>query len=145
MARWLLKTEPEDYSWDRLVAEGETEWTGVRNHQAAANLRAMRVGEQAFFYRSVVEPAIVGIMTVSTESYPDPDDPTGRFVRVKVRPLAPTPREVALKAIKADARLAGMALVRQSRLSVVPVTAEHWQILCTMAGVPPSVAEPAPR
>lgn len=136
MAHWLLKTEPEDYSWDRLVAEGETEWTGVRNHQAAANLRAMKVGEQAFFYRSQVEPAIVGVMAVSTSWYPDADDPTGKFVRVKVKPVRPAPREVTLKAIKADPRFGDFLLVRQSRLSVVPVGDAHWAMLCGMAGLP---------
>jgi predicted RNA-binding protein with PUA-like domain len=135
MANWLMKTEPEDYSWDRLVADGETEWTGVRNHQAAANMRAMKRGESVFFYRSAVKPAIVGVMTVSAESYPDADDPTGKFVRVKVKPLAKAKREVSLKEIKADPRFAGFALVRQSRLSVMPVGDEHWQILCGMAGI----------
>jgi predicted RNA-binding protein with PUA-like domain len=135
MAHWLMKTEPEDYSWERLVADGETEWTGVRNHQAAANMRAMRLGEQVFFYRSMVEPAILGIMTVSAEWYPDPADPDGKFVRVKVKPDRPLPAEVSLKAIKADPRFADFALVRQSRLSVVPVGDQHWRILCGMAGL----------
>jgi predicted RNA-binding protein with PUA-like domain len=137
MAHWLLKTEPEDYSWDRLAADGETEWTGVRNHQAAANLRRMKLGETAFFYRSVVDPAILGVMEVAAEWYPDADDPTGRFVRVKVRPVRKVPREVPLKAVKADPRLADLALVRQSRLSVMPVGEEHWRILCGMAGLDP--------
>ena len=137
MAHWLMKTEPEDYSWDRLVADGETEWSGVRNHQAAANMRAMKLGDPVFFYRSVVEPAIVGIMAVSAEWYPDPSDPTGKFVRVKVKPERPLPREVTLKAIKADARLADLALVRQSRLSVLPVGDAHWRILCGMADLKP--------
>lgn len=137
MAQWLLKTEPDDYSWDRLVADGETEWSGVRNHQAAANMRAMKLGERAFFYRSMVEPAIVGVMTVSTEWYPDPEDPFGKFVRVRVKPLAKAPQEVSLKAIKADPRLGDLALVRQSRLSVVPVRDEHWRILSRMAGLDP--------
>lgn len=133
MAYWLMKTEPEDYSWERLVAEGETEWTGVRNHQAARNMRAMRQDDRVFFYRSVVEPAIVGIMAVSEEAYPDPDDP--RFCRVRVKPVQPVAKEVSLKAIKADPRFADFLLVRQSRLSVVPVSDEHWRILCGMAGV----------
>lgn len=137
MAYWLLKAEPGDYGWERLVADGETEWTGVRNHQAAANMRAMRPGERAFFYRSVVDPAIVGIVTVSAGAYPDPDDPGGRFVRVKVRPERPAARAVPLRAIRADARFAGFALLRQSRLSVVPVGDEHWRILCGMAGLTP--------
>ena len=135
MAQWLMKTEPEDYSWDRLVAEGETEWTGVRNHQAAANMRSMRLGEPVFFYRSVVDPAILGIMTVSATWYPDVSDPAGKFVRVKVKPDRPLPREVPLKAIKADPGLADLALVRQSRLSVMPVSDAHWAILLGMAGL----------
>ena len=135
MAYWLMKTEPDDYSWDRLVDEGETEWTGVRNHQAARNMRTMRRGEGCFFYRSVVDPAIVGVMTVSREAYPDEDDPTGKFCRVRVRPLRPAAREVPLKVIKADPGLADLALVRQSRLSVMPVGDEHWRILCGMAGI----------
>jgi predicted RNA-binding protein with PUA-like domain len=135
MAYWLMKTEPGDYSWDRLVADGETEWTGVRNHQAAGNMRRMREGERCFFYRSVVDPAIVGVMAVSREAYPDEADATGKFCRVRVRPLVPVAREVPLKAIRADPRLADLALVRQSRLSVVPVGDEHWRILCGMAGV----------
>ena len=137
MAQWLMKTEPEDYSWDRLVADGETEWTGVRNHQAAANMRAMKLGDPVFFYRSVVDPAIVGIMAVSAEWYPDPSDPAGKFVRVRVKPNRPLPSEVTLKAIKADARLADLALVRQSRLSVMPVGDAHWRILCGMANLKP--------
>lgn len=137
MPQWLLKTEPEDYSWERLLAEGEAEWTGVRNHQAAANLRAMQPGERAFFYRSVVDPAIVGVVAVSRAWYPDPTDPTGKFPCVRVKPLHPVEREVPLKAIKADPRLADLALVRQSRLSVVPVGDAHWRILCGMAGIEP--------
>ena len=137
MAQWLMKTEPEDYSWGRLVADGETEWTGVRNHQAAANMRAMKLGDPVFFYRSVVDPAIVGIMAVSAEWYPDPSDPAGKFVRVRVKPNRPLPSEVTLKAIKADARLADLALVRQSRLSVMPVGDAHWRILCGMANLKP--------
>jgi len=135
MAYWLMKTEPEDYSWERLVADGETEWTGVRNHQAAANMRAMKKGERVFFYRSQVDPAIVGVMTVSQTSYPDPDDPTGKFVRVKVRPVEPVKQEVSLRTIKSDGRFKELALVRLGRLSVSPVSDEHWRLLCAMAGL----------
>jgi predicted RNA-binding protein with PUA-like domain len=133
MAHWLMKTEPEDYSWDRLVADGETEWSGVRNYAAALNMRAMQVGERAFFYRSMVDPAIVGVMEIASEAYPAPDDPKGKFVRLKVRPVKPLAREVSLAAIKADPRFADMALVRQSRLSVSPVSDAHWEMLCKMA------------
>ena len=137
MAYWLMKTEPDDYSWDRLVADGKTEWSGVRNHQAAANLRSMQLGERAFFYRSMVDPAIVGVMTISATAYPDPDDPSSKFVRVRVKPLRPALHEVTLKAIKADPRFADFALVRQSRLSVVPVGDAYWPALCAMAGIEP--------
>jgi predicted RNA-binding protein with PUA-like domain len=137
MAHWLLKTEPEDYDWERLMADGETEWTGVRNHQAAANMRGMRLGDTAFFYRSVVDPAILGVMAVSAEWYPDADDPSGKFVRVRLKPLMKVAQEVSLKAIKGDPRLADLALVRQSRLSVMPVGEAHWRILCGMAGIDP--------
>jgi predicted RNA-binding protein with PUA-like domain len=135
MAHWLMKTEPEDYSWDRLVADGETAWTGVRNAQAAANMRAMRLGDEVFFYRSVVEPAIVGVMAVSAEWSPEPSDPTGKRGHVRVRPLRPVADEVPLKAVKADPRFADLALVRQSRLSVQPVSDAHWAALCLMAGL----------
>lgn len=133
MARWLMKTEPEDYSWDRLVAEGRTEWDGVRNHQAAANMRAMQVGDRGFFYRSLKDPAVVGIFEVTRTAFPDPDDPDGKWVRVEVAPVEALANEVSLKAIKADGRLADLALVRQSRLSVMPVSDAHWAIICAMA------------
>jgi predicted RNA-binding protein with PUA-like domain len=135
MAHWLMKTEPQDYSWERLLADGETEWTGVRNHQAAGNMRAMKRGERVFFYRSQVEPAIVGVMEVSAEAYPEPEDGSGKFVRVKVKPVRAVKKEVSLKEIKGDPRFADFLLVRHSRLSVVPVSDEHWRSLCEMAGV----------
>ena len=106
MAHWLMKTEPHDYSWDRLVAEGETSWTGVRNPQAAANMRAMKLGDEVFFYRSVVEPAIVGVMAVSAEWSADPSDPSGKRGHVMVKPVRPVRDDVSLKAIKADPRFA---------------------------------------
>jgi predicted RNA-binding protein with PUA-like domain len=135
MAHWLMKTEPQDYSWERLLVDGETEWTGVRNHQAAGNMRAMRRGERAFFYRSQVEPAIVGVMEVSAEAYPEPEDGSGKFVRVRVKPVRAVKKEVSLKEIKGDGRFADFLLVRHSRLSVVPVSDEHWRSLCEMAGI----------
>ena len=137
MAQWLMKAEPDDYSWEQLVADGETEWTGVRNHQAAANMRAMKLGEPVFFYRSVVDPAIVGIMRISAEAYPDPKDATGKFVRVKVKPDRRLPKEVPLKAVKADPRFAELPLVRQSRLSVQPVSDAYWRMLCELGGLAP--------
>ncbi|MCB1888983.1 MAG: EVE domain-containing protein [Rhodocyclaceae bacterium] len=135
MAQWLMKTEPEDYSWDRLVAEGGTGWDGVRNHQAAANMRAMQKGDRAFFYRSLVDPAVIGIMEITRAAYADPDDLAGKWVRVDVAPVRPLPREVSLKAIKADPALADLALVRQSRLSVMPVSDAHWALITRMAGL----------
>ena len=92
MACWLMKTEPGDYSWDRLVADGETEWTGVRNFQAAANMRAMQKGDRVFFYRSVVDPAIVGVMRVSATAYPDPSDPKGSSCWSRSSPTGRSPR-----------------------------------------------------
>ena len=135
MAQWLMKTEPHDYSWERLLADGETEWTGVRNFTAARNLRSMQQGESAFFYRSVVDPAIVGIMRVSQTAHRDPTDSTGKFVAVLVQPVRPLPREVTLKEIKADPRFTDLALVRQGRLSVMQVSDEHWRLLCEMGGL----------
>jgi predicted RNA-binding protein with PUA-like domain len=132
MAHWLMKTEPEDYSWDRLVADGETEWGGVRNHQAARNMRDMAKGDRVFFYRSVVQPAVVGIMTVVNPWYPDPDHPP--WCLVKLQPDGKLPNEVPLSAIKAEPALAGIALVRQSRLSVMPVTDAQWHRILEMAG-----------
>src|SRR3954453_16108537 len=135
MAFWLLKSEPSKYSWDQLVADGRTHWNGVRNHQAAANLRAMRKGDRAFFYHSNEGLAVVGVAEIVKEYYPDPSDASGRFGMVDVTPVEPAKRPVTLQEIKADKRLADLALVRQSRLSVVPVSAEHWKIICEMAGL----------
>ena len=135
MRHWLLKSEPFKYSWDQLVRDGRTHWDGVRNHQAANNLRAMKKGDTAFFYHSNEGLAIVGIAEIVKEFYPDPADASGRFGMVDIRPLRPTPRPVTLQEIKADPRLANFALVRQSRLSVVPVTDDEWTMLCHMAEV----------
>ena len=135
MAHWLLKSEPFKYPWDRLVADGGTHWDGVRNHQAALNLKAMRTGDEAFFYHSNEGKEIVGIARITREAYPDPSDPAGRFVMVDVAPVRPVPKPVTLAAIKAEPTLAGFALVRQSRLSVVPVNAEEWRLISAMAGL----------
>jgi predicted RNA-binding protein with PUA-like domain len=135
LAYWLLKSEPFKYSWDRLVADGRTHWDGVRNYQASNNLKAMKEGDRAFFYHSNEGLEIVGIVEIVQEYYPDPSDESGRFGMVDVRPVAPVPRPVTLQQIKAAPRLADLALVRQSRLSVVPVSAAEWQLLCTMAGM----------
>ena len=135
MAHWLLKSEPSAYSWDQLVKDRRTGWSGVRNHQASNFMKAMRTGERAFFYHSNTGRDIVGIVEIVREYHPDPTDASGRFGMVEVRFLHPLPRPVGLAAIKAEPRLAGMALLRQSRLSVQPVSAVEWRIVCRMGGL----------
>jgi predicted RNA-binding protein with PUA-like domain len=137
MAFWLLKTEPGDWSWDDQVKDGTAEWDGVRNHQAAGNLKAMKVGDKAFFYHSVKEKRIVGVVEVVTEYYPDPSDPSGRFGMVDVTALKPFETPVSLSQIKDDERLDHLALVRQSRLSVMPIDAKAWKLICKLGGVAP--------
>ena len=136
MARfWLIKSEPEKYAWDRLVKDGETIWDGVRNHRAAANLRAMQVGEQAFFYHSVTGKEIVGIARISSTGLIDPTDPDGKWPTVKVQPDRPFARAVTLAEIKADAALPTIELVRLSRLSVAEITPAEWAHVCALGGV----------
>ena len=135
MAYWLMKSEPGDYSWDDLVNDKRTFWDGVRNYQASNNMKAMAKGERVFFYHSVTEKAIVGVMEVVKTYYPDHTDAKGRFGMVDVKAVKAVAKPVTLADIKAEPRLAGLALVRQSRLSVVPVSDEHWRILCAMAGI----------
>ncbi len=135
MAYWLVKSEPGAWSWDDHVKAGTAEWDGVRNHQAAANLKAMKVGDRAFFYHSVNEKRIVGVLEVVAEYYPDPTDPSMRFGMVDFKAMTPVKDPVTLKQIKDDGRLSHLALVRQSRLSVMPVDAAAWTIICDMAGV----------
>ena len=135
MQHWLLKSEPSAYSWDQLVKDKSTQWSGVRNYQAAINLKAMKRGDRAFFYHSNQGLDIVGIVEITKEAYPDPSDATGRFVMVDVKPIMPVKQNVTLAQIKADKTLADFALVRQSRLSVVPVSADEWRIITKMAGV----------
>jgi len=135
MQHWLLKSEPSAYSWDQLVKDKSTQWSGVRNYQAAINLKAMKRGDRAFFYHSNQGLDIVGIVEITKEAYPDPSDATGRFVMVDVKPVMPLKQNVTLAQIKADKTLADFALVRQSRLSVVPVSADEWRIITKMAGV----------
>ncbi|MGO8914773.1 MAG: EVE domain-containing protein [Stellaceae bacterium] len=137
MRHWLLKSEPSAYSWEHLVKDGRTGWNGVRNYQAANNLKAMKVGDRAFFYHSNEGLAIVGIVEIVKEAYPDPSDKTGRFVMVDVKPVEAVKTPVTLAEIKAETKLADFALVRQGRLSVVPVAAEEWRLLCKMGGVKP--------
>ena len=130
MAHWLMKSEPGTYSWDDLVRDKATEWDGVRNPTARLHLKAMRKGDEAFFYHSGDERAVVGIMRVTREAQPDPKDANWVSVEVEaVRPMGP----VTLKAIKAEPSLAKMELIRQSRLSVAPVRDEEWQMILSMA------------
>ncbi len=131
---WLMKSEPDAYSWDDLVAQKEGMWDGVRNHTAAINLRAMKVGDEAFFYHSNIGLEIVGIMTISQEYFIDPTDEKARFVAVKVKPVRKIASPVTLKTIKANPKLAGMQLIRQSRLSVAPVAPTEWKEILKMAG-----------
>lgn len=137
MAHWLMKTEPSAWSWDDQLRVGVEPWTGVRNWQAARNMKAMRLGDTAFFYHSVDEKRIVGIVEVVREYYPDHTDPTGRFGMVDVKAVRPLPRPVSLAEIKADPRFADLALVRQSRLSVTPIDDASWAALCALGGVEP--------
>ncbi len=131
-SRWLIKSEPSAWSWGDQVKKGVEAWTGVRNYQASNNLKAMRLGDTCFFYHSVEERRIVGIVEVARESFPDPTEPTSRWVAVDVKTLHPVQRPVTLAEIKAEPRLADIALIRQSRLSVVPLTEDQWQILLSM-------------
>lgn len=130
---WLMKSEPDAYGWDDLVAEGEGTWDGVRNHRAANNLRAMKVGDQAFFYHSNIGLEIVGIAKISQAGLTDHTDPDGKWAAVKVKPVRKLKRPVTLKEIKSDPRLADMELVRQSRLSVAEVLPEDWDHILEMA------------
>ncbi len=130
MAHWLMKSEPGSYGWDQLVRDGGTEWDGVRNAAARLHLKAMKAGDEAFFYHSGEERAVVGLMRIVREGQPDPKDPNWVSVAVEpVRALGP----VTLKAIKADPRLAGMEIIRQSRLSVAPVRDEEWAAVLELA------------
>ena len=137
MAYWLMKSEPEAWSWDQQVksgAKGEA-WTGVRNHTAKQNLMKMKKGDRAFFYHSGEARAVVGIVEVVREHYPDPTDKTGKFVVVDVKASAPVPKPVSLADVKAEPGLKAMALVKFSRLSVQPVTADEWKTVSKMGGV----------
>jgi len=135
MAYWLMKSEPYEYSWSQLVADGLNSWNGVRNYQARNNLRAMQIGDRAFFYHSNEGREIVGVMEIVKTAYPDPSDETGRFDMVDVKPVMPVVTPVTLATIKADPRLVDFALIRQSRLSVAPVRDSEWAMLCAMAGI----------
>jgi predicted RNA-binding protein with PUA-like domain len=137
MQYWLMKSEPDAYPWSKLVADGSGRWDGVRNHQAAKNLKTMKKGDRAFFYHSNEGKEIVGVMKIAREAYPDHTATEGNWVMVDVKPLQPVKTPVTLAQVKADARFKDFQLVSHSRLSVVPVSAAHWKLLCKMAGVAP--------
>jgi predicted RNA-binding protein with PUA-like domain len=135
MPHWLMKSEPAAYPWSQMVREKKCGWTGVRNYQASNNMKAMKQGDTAFFYHSNEGLEIVGIVKVSKLYHPDPTDETGRFGMVEVTAVKPLKKPVTLAAIKAHPKLKNMAIIRQSRLSVSPVTAEDWDVICGLGGV----------
>ena len=137
MAYWLLKTEPDSYSWDDQVKKGAKgdAWTGVRNFRARTHLTAMKKGDLAFFYHTGDEKQVVGIVEVIREAYPDPTDKEGVFKAVDIKAVKPLKKPVTLAAVKADKRLKDMVLAKQPRLSVQPVTAEEWKIVSGMGGL----------
>jgi predicted RNA-binding protein with PUA-like domain len=137
VAYWLIKSEPSTWGWDAQVARGAKgePWTGVRNHAAKLNLMKMKTGDRAFFYHSVDEKRIAGIVEVIREHYPDPTDESGKFVVVDVKAVEPFGEPVTLADIKAEPRLQDMVLLKQSRLSVQPVADDEWKIICRMGGV----------
>ncbi|HEX4081296.1 MAG TPA: EVE domain-containing protein [Rhizomicrobium sp.] len=137
MAHWLFKSEPESWSWEQQKAKGREgePWSGVRNHQAANHMKAMKTGDRGFFYHSGEERRIVGIVEVVGEYRPDPTDESGRFGMVDVRAIADVPKPITLDMAKRDPRLADMVLVKFSRLSVQPVRDAEWKHICKLGGV----------
>jgi len=137
MSYWLVKSEPGSWSWDQQVEAGAkgTAWTGVRNHTAKQNLMKMKKGDRAFFYHSGEGKEIVGVVEVVREHFPDPTDKTKAFVAVDMKAVAPMPKPVTLAAARDEPELADMALLKQSRLSVQPVTAAEWKLICAMGGL----------
>ena len=133
---WLMKSEPNKYSWQDLLRDGRTRWDGIRNHQAAIYLRSMRIGDLGLFYHSNIGLEAVGVVEVAGEAYPDPTDPTGRFVAVDVVPHHALAAPVSLAAMKATPALADMPLFRQFRLSLTPVRPAEWDCIMAMAGMP---------
>ena len=133
MAYWLMKSEPGSYGWADLMRDGEAEWDGVRNAAARLHLKAMAAGDEALFYHSGADKAVVGTMRIVREAAPDPKD--ADWLSVAVEPLAALPSPVTLKAIKGEPRLAGLAMLRQSRLSVSPVRAEEYAAILELGGV----------
>ncbi|MCB1557107.1 MAG: EVE domain-containing protein [Alphaproteobacteria bacterium] len=135
MAYWLIKSEPGTWSWEDHVKKGVEHWDGVRNYQAAGNMKTMKTGDRAFFYHSVKEKRIVGIVEVVREYYPDHTDETGRFGMVDFKAVNPLPVPVTLEQIKAEPLLKDLALIRQSRLSVMPIPDDAWAVICKMGGL----------
>lgn len=133
MAYWLMKSEPDEFGWEDLIARQEAEWDGVRNHQASNNLKQMVVGDQAFFYHSRQGLEIVGIMEIVEKASPDTTDDSGKWVSVRVKPLRPLDNPVSLKKIKSDTLLNTMVVARHSRLSVTPVTPDEWKRILSLA------------
>lgn len=131
---WLVKSEPDAFSWDQQVANGVEAWTGVRNHAAKLNLKAMKEGDRAFFYHSNVGKAIVGVVEVVRAAFPDPTAERGDWVAVDMKAVGPMPKPVTLEAIRADPKLREILLIRQSRLSVMPISKPHWDRICRMGG-----------
>ena len=134
MAHWLVKSEPDAFSWEQQVANDVEPWTGVRNHTAKLNLMAMKKGDRAFFYHSNIGKEIVGVVEVVREAYPDPSAESGPWVCVDMKAVAAMPKPVTLAALKDDARFAEFLLIRQSRLSVLPVSDVHWALICKLGG-----------
>ncbi len=137
MAYWLFKSEPGAWSWNDHVKDGVAEWDGVRSHQANNNMKAMKLGDKGFFYHSVSEKRIVGLVEVVKEHYPDDTDETSRFGMVDLKSLDPFPKPVSLADMKACPELENMWLIRQSRLSVCPVAAAEWKFICKLGGIKP--------
>lgn len=135
MNYWLMKSEPDAFSWDDLVAKGRAEWDGVRNHLAQSHMKAMKTGDRAFFYHSNIGLEIVGVMEIVAEAAPDSTDETGKWIAVHVSPVEPLKRAVTLKQMKADPALADMVMLRQSRLSVSPVTRAQYDHILRLGGL----------
>jgi len=137
MNHWLVKSEPGAWSWHDHVNAGTTSWDGVRNHQAANNMKAMELGDHAFLYHSVNEKQIVGVLEVVKTYYPDPSDTTKKFGMVDFKAIHPLIEPVTLQQIKANPKLEQLALVRQSRLSVMPIDPASWRLICKMGKIKP--------
>ena len=136
MKYWLVKQEPATYSWSRFMADGRTDWTGVRNYQARNFLREMTVGDPVLYYHSVEEKSVVGLASVSRDAFPDPTADQGDWSAVELRPTRPFENPVPLAAMRADPKLKNLAFLRQSRLSVSPITRDEYQYILRLAGRP---------